>query len=316
MRWLWLFVSLLVGVNVGLELGRRQRPAVTKGAKVEPQTYYETTGATPAKKNVSLANPLPVRQHGKPTTPAAHRAAKTARDVLAVPVIPAGAAYIEDAGQLQGGGGGTTYYFAVVGVNTHGRTTACTPQSLAYSGGDPGELALPITQLAGATAYDVYLSTDADPLWVGRITEAQRATGCIISAVGTVGAGGVAGKVYVQVVGTGRAASVAAVSTAYVIPADLVDCTGREYAHFDVTMALSGDAAAAGLTVTPFLKNARDLTWYADTPVVLDFGGAASHLNSLKQRINVRVFGNAAVALLIQDIAGTGASVNMDVSFS
>ena len=43
-------------------------------------------------------------------------------------------------------------------------------------------------QSAGATVYDLFLSTAAAPLWVARITETQRAAGVTITAVGTVSA--------------------------------------------------------------------------------------------------------------------------------
>jgi hypothetical protein len=45
-----------------------------------------------------------------------------------------------------------------------------------------------IEQVTGAEWYDVFYSTAAAPLWLGRITEAMRANGCAITAVGTAAA--------------------------------------------------------------------------------------------------------------------------------
>lgn len=61
--------------------------------------------------------------------------------------------------------------------------------------------------VSGATFYDVFLGTVAQPLWVVRITEAQRVAGGIVSAVGVYGAGGAPGGIDIGIDGTGTASN-------------------------------------------------------------------------------------------------------------
>lgn len=66
---------------------------------------------------------------------------------------------------------------------------------------------LTIPQVTGATFYDIFLSTDPQPRWVGRISEGQRAAGgCEITDVNIVqsGGGNAAGTVRIRVPGTGQ----------------------------------------------------------------------------------------------------------------
>lgn len=239
-------------------------------------------------------------------TPTAYRSSLTSVDVLSAPTTSACSAVA--GGSLADG----TYHTKVVGVNAYGRTTPSGDRTQATSLSN-NTVRMPITQLAGATHYDIYLSTDADPKWVGRITEAQRATGIKITAVGTTGAGGTANAVDVEVAGTGLVAgTTAAVNTAYSMPSAYVDGSGREYVEFDVTMTRTGDAVAPALVLTPFYYNSRTGTYYAGTPQTLTFGGAAGVYTPLKQRIRVSARGNPQIVLLVQSIAGTGASVDID----
>lgn len=242
--------------------------------------------------------------------PAAYRSAVVAADVLAAPTTSAPSAVA--GGSLPDG----TYHTRVVGINAYGRTVGSTDRTVATSGSN-NTVRMPITQLTGATAYDIYCSTDASPLWVGRITEAQRATGIKITAVGTTGAGGTANAVDVEVAGTGLAVgTTAAVSTAYSVPASPVNCVGFRYCAFDITATRTGDAAALAATVVPFFYNPRTATYSAGTPVTLTFGGASGVYTPLKQRLQVEVRGNEAVALVFETISGTGASFDVDAVLS
>ena len=85
---------------------------------------------------------------------------------------------------------------------------------------------------------------------------------------------------------------------------------------FDLTFSRTGDSVAPALTVTPFLYNSRTATYQSGTAQALTFGGAAGNFQSLKQRVRVEARGNTGVALLVQAIAGTGASLDIDSTLS
>jgi hypothetical protein len=164
----------------------------------------------------------------------------------------------------------------------------------------------------GATFYDIYVSTDTDPKWVGRITETQRATGIKLTAVNVTGAGSVAGAVDVEVAGTGlQAAVTAAQNTAYVMPASPIDVSGFQYVDFDLILSRTGDAVAPSLTVAPFFLDSLDGIYYQGQPITLSFGGQGGVSNALAQRMRVDARGAAAVALVVLSMAGTGASVTV-----
>jgi hypothetical protein len=110
---------------------------------------------------------------------------------------------------------------AVAAANVYGVTAASNIVTNSPSLNKTADLTVP--QVAGATHYDIFYSTDAAPLWLARVTETQRASGCAITGVGTVtttnGSGWtkVADKVNIRLVGTGVATTAApfAVNTAY-----------------------------------------------------------------------------------------------------
>ena len=134
--------------------------------------------------------------------------------------------------------------------------------------------------------------------------------------MGSTTAGGIAGAVDLAEVGTGLASgTTAAVNTAYVIPVP-VDCSGYQYCDFDLVFSRTGDAVAAALVVVPYSYNTRLGAYFAGTAQTLAFGGTTAAYGALYQRIRVEVRGNPAVGLLVQSIAGTGASLNIDVTLS
>ena len=239
-----------------------------------------------------------------PQTPTAYRSALAATDTVALPGT------ITCTKQANGSCTAGTYYVRVTAINAFGRTTAVAGNVTVTTETTNLTVRAAFAQVTGATHYGIYCSRAADPLWVGRITEAQRASGILITAVGVTGAGGTAGAVDIQIEGTGLAATVSnPVNTAYVIPASPINCTGYSFVDFDLTAARTGDVVAAALSVQSFFKNTRNDTWYGGQVVALAFG-------SLKQRLRVECRGNAAAALLITAIAGTGMSVEMDAVLS
>lgn len=241
-------------------------------------------------------------------TPASYRSGVIAADVISTPGT------VTCTKQAGGSCTAGTYYVKVVAGNGYGRTTATTGNTTVTTETTNLTVRAAFAQVTGATFYDIYCSTDADPKWVGRITEAQRASGILITAVGVTGAGGTAGAVDVQVPGTGlQAATTAAQNTAYSIPASPVDCSGYTHLDFDITASRTGDAVALALTVIPFFYNSRTTAYSQGQAVTLAFGGTAGAYNSNRQRLRVECRGNSAVALVVASIAGTGASIDVDV---
>lgn len=245
-----------------------------------------------------------------PTIPVAHRSAITAADVLAVPGTVTTS--------LQSGGSLATSAMnnKVVAGNTYGRTTATAGTQRTPAGGTL-TIRMALAAVTGATFYDIYLSTDADPKFVGRITEAQRAAGCIISAQNTVGGGGTPGAVDVQVAGTGlQSSSTAAQNTAYSLPTP-VACDQYQYIDFDIAMTVTPDnTVSPSLAIIPFFYNPRTQTYFAGAVQTLSFGGFSNVYQPMTQRMRIECRGCPNVALVIASIAGTGASVNVDSCLS
>lgn len=167
----------------------------------------------------------------------------------------------------------TLYYARVDGANRFG----IAPQTLAVqsittgAGADTYAVQLTVAQIPGADGYHVFLSTDAAPKWAAYVTETQRAAGCAITAVGTVGAGTVAGKVDVQVAGTGIQTSNAslAYNTAFSIGAITpIDCTGYSKAYLTIKAAFTGNFTTAPALVFISLQYNTVSTsdWAVDSP--------------------------------------------------
>jgi len=121
-------------------------------------------------------------------------------------------------------------------------------------------IACTIAQCVAADYYDLFLSTDAAPKWVARITEAQRATGCEVLALATISAGGSAGVVNVGAVGTGIQTTNAVFqqSNAYTPDAvgiTAINCAGYSKAHVKVKVVLTDLRAAPICNIVPFFGN-------------------------------------------------------------
>ena len=173
-----------------------------------------------------------------------------------------------------------------------------------------------IPQATGAEYYDILLSTSTTaPLWVARITEEQRATGCAITAVATVGEGGSAGVVNVQVVGTGQASTSVdfAYNNAYTTTGITeISCVGKLKAYAHVKFSLTDLRTLPSLVIVPFFQNGNENTWYngqAQT-VLLQSGSPGQSFNQVFE-FNVNSAENMIV--LIDAITGQGASVSIEV---
>lgn len=243
---------------------------------------------------------------GSRATGTLHRSAITATDKLAVITITA--ADSATAGSLtavsHGIGVAPGNIYGTVGMSALVTVTPTVNKSIDIT----------IPQCAGATYYDICLSTaPTAPLWVARVTEAQRAAGCAVTAVGTVGAGGSAGVVNVQVVGTGIASTnaVFAQNNAYT-PATptAVNCTGVMKVRVLVKVALTDLRAAPSLNLIPFMQNKTDTTiWHQGTitPVLLVAGIG----QSFYQEFEMYVDGTPGLVILISSVVGQGAAVSI-----
>jgi len=256
---------------------------------------------------------IPVKASLSATVAAVYRSAVVAADLLAAPGT------VTCTKQATGSCDAGVHTVYVIAGNAYGRTTPTAGNTTVTTETTNLTVRAAFAAVTGATYYDIYCSTDGVAAkWVGRITEAQRASGIKITAVGTTGAGGTAGAVDIGEVGTGIAANAASnvVNTAFNIPASPVNCSGYQYVDFDLSMTRSGDAVVPAATVIPFYYNARTDTYSAGTVTALTFGGATGVLNPLKQRLRIETRGNAGMALVVASIAGTGASLDIDATLS
>lgn len=244
---------------------------------------------------------------------ASYRSAVTAADVIAAPGT------VTCTKQAGGSATAGTYTVFVVAVNAYGRTTATQGNATVTTETTNLTVRAAFAAVTGATHYDIYCSTDgAAAKFVGRITEAQRASGIKLTAVNTTGAGGTAGAVDIEVPGTGLAVNGGQLTqnTAFSIPASPVDCSGRQYVDFDLTFSRTGDIVAPALKVIPFFLNDRTSTYQAGEVQTVYFGGGSGAYEANKQRLRIEARGNSGVALALASIAGTGASLDIDVVLS
>lgn len=211
------------------------------------------------------------------------------------------------------------YKIAVVAGNRYGRTTAKAGNTTVTTETTNLGVRAAFAAVAGADYYDIYCSTDANPKYVGRITEAQRAAGGILSGAvpSTYGAGGAINSIDIYAIGTGTdAATTAAVNTAYVMPAE--SPVGSEFGEdvdFDIALTVTAlDAAPSALVVLPFYRN-HDGTDYAGSAVTVTFGGATGAVLPLQQRVSVANRG-CPVSLLVVSMTGTGYSLAISAGAS
>lgn len=213
----------------------------------------------------------------------------------------------------------TLYYLSVIPGNRWGPTKSAAAIDSVTTQNDAVNthvVDLTIAQATGADWYEVFLSTDTAPKLVGRITEAQRASGGFeILTMGTVtaNAGVAAGHLYVGVLGTGIQTSnaVFAQNNAY-RPATVtaINCTGSTKAHIKVKVALTDLRTAPELAIIPFFSNQVSTADYEHgdvTPVPL----LTALGQALEQELVLDVDGSTGLAILIDTIAGQGAAVSI-----
>ncbi len=262
---------------------------------------------------VGDANPLPVKASSSSDDGQLHRSAITSADKLSAVgtiTLSAGAA----GGSLTNG---TTYYVTASAANRYGNSVPPTPVSAAA--GANGTIRAAFAAVTGAeNGYDLFLSTDTGPLWVARITEAQRAAGCVVTAVGTVSAGATAGAVDIKVVGTGQASNAGnfAANNAYT-PASITPISGAGYSSIKlgIKMSVTDLRSAPGLTLVvayqPTVANAGG-DWFFGYKQVLDF--LDDDDAPLEQELTLPLDGEANFVVLISAISGQGAAASIYVT--
>lgn len=179
-------------------------------------------------------------------------------------------------------------------------------------------IACTIAQATGAEWYDLFLSTDTAPKWVGRVTEAQRATGGEILTVGAYTAGASAGVINVGIVGTGIQSdnAVWAQNNAY-RPATVtaINCAGRSKAHILAKLALTDLRSAPALSLVAFLANQVSTgDWHQARLEPLSLLGGLGQ--SLEQDFTLDVDGSTGLVVLIDAISGQGAAASVWVELS
>lgn len=212
----------------------------------------------------------------------------------------------------------TAYNVSVAAGNIYGVTKGSTAASQNTGAGNNAVRA-PIPQIAGAAYYEVFLSTATQPLWVGRITEAQRAAGgARVTAVGTIDAAGAApaGSVDIMAIGTGLANNVApfAASTAIVLPGNIINAYGFGNLNLGFEVSVTDLRSLPTLTYGVYVLDDSTGVYLLKTGAGLSLLSGA--LQQLYQETVTVVSGCAAIQVLIVSMSGQGASVNIVYSLS
>ncbi len=246
--------------------------------------------------------------------PALHRSAIAAVDKVAN-AVAATATSANVAGTQGTLLANTLYYLEVIPGNRWGPTAVnvadqtTTPNDAANT----HVIAYTIAAVPGAEWYDLFLSTAAAPLYVGRITEQQRATGGEILTVGVYTAGASAGVINIGIIGTGVATSAAQYvqSNAYT-PASVaaIDCTGYSKAIIYVKLALTDLRSAPTLKLIPFTRNETSTgDWHHDSIMTMALLGATGQ--TLEQKFILDVLAETNLNILVDTISGQGATATV-----
>ena len=249
-----------------------------------------------------------------PTIPVLSRSGVVAADLLAGPGTVT-CTKLTGVGAMTAG----AYYLAVVAGNQYGRSLPQAGNTTVTTETTNLGVRLAFAQVTGATFYDIYATTVA-ATWVGRVTEAQRASGIIINGVGTTTAGGTAGAVDCYAIGTGLGAAAITQSTFWNLPAynaisGVHDTSGYQYCDFDGVCSRSGDSVAPSIAVCPFFWNATAAAWEPGSPYTPTFGGASGAYGPMTFSARAECRGRLTT-WVVQAIAGTGMSLTGYVTLS
>jgi len=236
-----------------------------------------------------------------------HRTAVTAADKLATP----GTLTVTDAG-AGGNLANSQQNVAVSAFNRWGNTVVSTGNVTPTAS---HRVRIAFAAVTGADGYDIFCSTDANPKWVARITEAQRAAGGIVDALGVYGAGGAVNSIDIGVAGTGLASNVnpfAANTAARPDNSNItaIDCHDYEYLDLLSQLTVTDLRSLPSLILTGYYRNESStadwVQFWAQTVSLL-----TAVQQPLEQNFRVLVAGAPAVVFCVDSIAGQGASLEL-----
>lgn len=244
-----------------------------------------------------------------------HRSAIAMADKLTAPTL-ATKADVATGGALLAN---TTYY---MGISPNTALGPCTlsnilSQATASDASNTHCIDLTVPQVANAVSYGVFLSSASAPLWVAKITEAQRVAGCKITAVGTVespSSGVSAGVVRIAAVGTGIATSATpfAANNAYVTTGITgISCSGYQSLAIHVALSLTDLRSAPSLSLATIFEDDQGSQYLGGIITVPIVNGAVGQ--GFNQVFILPVLGAAKVYILVGSIAGQGAACTIRV---
>jgi hypothetical protein len=287
----------------------------------EGLSYFDTTngdvyisnGATWDKEmSASTADPVKIAPKKEGTAANAHRSAIAAVDKLALATITSAVDQTATAGVMAA----AAHNVRVSAGNRWGTSgisaaTAVTPTV-------NKTVDLTIAPTTGAEWYDIFFSVDAAPLWVARVTAAQVTSGCAVTAVGTVGAGGSAGVVNLRLVGTGAASSATqfSINSAYTPATPTAkSCAGYSKAYVKVVVAVTDLRSAPTLALIPFYQVAKSPNDFCQgEKLALSLLGLTGQ--SLCQTFVLDVDSEAGLVILVDTISGQGTAATIYVELA
>jgi hypothetical protein len=266
--------------------------------EIPGRLFYDTTNSILYRDSGSLWESIEGTGGGGPVVttpyvlPAVYRAGIVVADLLPAPTQPT-ATLVTGAGSLED----AEHWISVKAVNEHGASAATGADTTVTTATPNSAIRVAIAQAPGATHYDVFCGANSDPNLCCRITEAQRAAGCANNDYFEVIPGSVPGCIDIYLAGDGAAASTFAGNAWYV--EETIDCTGYDYADFDVLVNLPlGYAGTPSLTLLPLFGNSVAGRTFMGQPITLAFDGEAIQ-GSFAQRIRVDVRASDSVALAV-----------------
>lgn len=287
-----------------------------------------TSGTVTVKARGSLlsAFPTPMGKFGMVNQPmqgrgieVLHRSGIVAPDVLNPPTITTSA--ITEAGSVLTA---ALRHVMVTAINKYGSSLASADASVTPTANQAVRLAVP--QVVGAARYGIFLGTVAQPLWVGEMTEAQRATGDrIISAVGVLSARAgstVAGTIDVGIDGTGPAANASPQAAAWAVTPDAVVAGGVVPYDADginsILVQLRGTFSNFGVVPSGqfqvFKQSVQDPTIWTWVLGISYSPLATVAATPLIRDQSVVVNGARAVLVLLTSMAGNGYSFDVTLT--
>lgn len=245
-----------------------------------------------------------------------HRLAVTSADFLE-PSVTTLANVASTAGALSSN---TPYNAAAAPGNSSGPGPAGSVVSVTVTndGASTHRVRLTIPQVTGADFYDIFLSAHAAPKWVARITEDERAAGCVINTDRSVGSGGTAGAVDIGQQGVGN---VQTNQAPYNDPDgfarifegsdgfDPIDCAGYSAAIVTPEINSTAPDAVSSVTLSLWILDDADTFHFVTSRTFTFFDADDKYATPVWA---VDVYGSSVV-VLVDELHGTEPSIDVYV---